>query len=1370
MVTYAADPANGAVGFAHAHWATSINKMLLFLGPGKDNSVRAFDPVTNQWEYLWPNSAGANGPQARDNYVSFYVSKLDELWVWGGSYLEAIPNALRGGRFSIPQKKWVATSADDAGAFSAVIANFGGGFIDSAAAWSAESDIGMIFGGGAGGNPTDNYWIIEPNPPGPQPYKMYEVSGGTRPSPRAQCMNCLVAAGKDFYLFGGFYQEPNNPAWLNRRDLWKFDTTTRTWTQLPAPPDVAYAPVITYDSDRKALVAWVNDHIYVFDLATLSWTEQTPVGLPCIYNQVGLYAPTARAHLFEGGNQCSNGNSPGPEVFGVALGSQPLAAPIANVSSVAATITAAPAVSGNVPLGYLDLVSRDGSAAGWSYDPDVQSQSNDVHIYVDGPAGIGIFLSALTADQPRPDVNNVQGVSGNHGFVFKLPDTLKDGRQHRLYAYGIDKTGDGNSLLIGSPKTFTLGTVSPIVTQIQAPASSQPASTSSSNSNSVPQSGDLDLPVRTWVARPFTTPFAPAAGFDGHGGVGSKHLRFSQNPANGKIYVLGGDYSSDIFSDVQLWTYDIANDKWVRDRDPCGTQGEVMPGGPDEVGWVWDSKRAQFWVLPGFFFLSEGVLGACGGGGSTGASWNVSSPLVLPGYAVYLVVDYKSGARYLEGRDYTVTQNQPGPDQLTLSNVSIPTGGDVRVFWQTPGYALQKIAVMGYNPDTRQWTEHPSTGEEFGPRNAIYDPMTDSIWRSSYDGGRGLYWSQYHLSTNTRDIYFTPYAVDGTYINDASFASEYIAADITGRKLYGVDPINYRLLQFDMDQHTVSIKAPIPEPSPARVAAARARTYTLKDFTMPVFDSVNNVLLYPFVTDLSSDWVPSDPNDFTGSRPRLLIYHPDSDTWETDPMFQPEGREVRANSFFFDPIHNVLLAMGGLSKGGDADGAVTHFFIYRYGAGNGQTPAPVPPPVASVPGALKANFLGVTGDDKVGQINQTTSNGTPDYRISVSGLRGIPRKVTITSDTGGIWEIPFNGANWVIATSYDGSGNGDYWFEQFPSNKFSVAVVYPDGSTDSAEASNQAAPTSPPALQASIDLSPTAITFPLQVIGGIPAQQQLSLLNNGTGSLTISGMNTTGDFALSSNCPSELPAGGKCTITVTFQPLVSGTRTGALTISSNAAGNPHVVTLQGSAEAPLSPDKTPPTVSIRFPNSPLSGTVVGNITATDNVTVVKIDVYKDGTLFGSVGASHYNFPWDTTTEKDGPHTFIAVAYDAANNRTSNLITAHVRNVAPPLISIVAPASGSAITASSVNLIVQVKGTAQIATVQFKLDGFNLGPQLTDGSLSLNWDTTTAAPGNHIISAVVTDAVGNMAVSQNTVVQIIRIPPRVIKRVLSGRRF
>jgi hypothetical protein len=110
----------------------------------------------------------------------------------------------------------------------------------------------------------------------------------------------------------------------------------------------------------------------------------------------------------------------------------------------------------NAPIGYLGGVSADGIADGWSLDPDAASQSNVIHFYIDGQAGQVPLAGQIVANEPRPDVNQVTGYPGNHGFKFPIPAQYRNNQPHRIYAYGIDLTGDQSKLLSDSPKTFTL--------------------------------------------------------------------------------------------------------------------------------------------------------------------------------------------------------------------------------------------------------------------------------------------------------------------------------------------------------------------------------------------------------------------------------------------------------------------------------------------------------------------------------------------------------------------------------------------------------------------------------------------------------------------------------------------------------------------------------------------------------------------------------------------------------------------------------------------------------------------------------------------------------------------------------------------------
>jgi hypothetical protein len=321
LSSYPADPSGNSPAFTRAH-VDKLGRLLVFGsasgGPKNDNSIRAFDG--SKWQYLWPNSYTNGGAQVRHNHGSFYVPSRDEFWIFGGSHLETLPGAFRSGRFGVGTKKWLAVSTTDSGAFDGIIKGGIASLATMATAWSQDADVGMTFGGSQEGNPVDKQFLIEPNPSGPEAYRLLEYTG-SRPPIRTQCMNCMVAVGSDFYLYAGTYQEPGGP-YVNRKDLWKFDSKRRIWTQLPDAPGTSFAPVITYDAKANALVAWAGNKILVYDIATQKWSDQTPVGTGflCVINHVGGYLGSINAHLYEGGNDCATGNSRRPGLIGISLG------------------------------------------------------------------------------------------------------------------------------------------------------------------------------------------------------------------------------------------------------------------------------------------------------------------------------------------------------------------------------------------------------------------------------------------------------------------------------------------------------------------------------------------------------------------------------------------------------------------------------------------------------------------------------------------------------------------------------------------------------------------------------------------------------------------------------------------------------------------------------------------------------------------------------------------------------------------------------------------------------------------------------------------------------------------------------------------
>ncbi|MFD2720857.1 beta strand repeat-containing protein [Hymenobacter monticola] len=96
----------------------------------------------------------------------------------------------------------------------------------------------------------------------------------------------------------------------------------------------------------------------------------------------------------------------------------------------------------------------------------------------------------------------------------------------------------------------------------------------------------------------------------------------------------------------------------------------------------------------------------------------------------------------------------------------------------------------------------------------------------------------------------------------------------------------------------------------------------------------------------------------------------------------------------------------------------------------------------------------------------------------------------------------------------------------------------------------------------------TTYNFGNQTLGTTSAPISFTLANNGTGTLAISGISTTGDFAVSGPVPTTIAAGDTAVVSVTFTPTALNTRTGTLVINSDASnGAAYTVNLTGNGTA-----------------------------------------------------------------------------------------------------------------------------------------------------------------------------------------------------------
>jgi len=109
-------------------------------------------------------------------------------------------------------------------------------------------------------------------------------------------------------------------------------------------------------------------------------------------------------------------------------------------------------------------------------------------------------------------------------------------------------------------------------------------------------------------------------------------------------------------------------------------------------------------------------------------------------------------------------------------------------------------------------------------------------------------------------------------------------------------------------------------------------------------------------------------------------------------------------------------------------------------------------------------------------------------------------------------------------------------------------------------------PTSAPA----VTFTPTSLTFGAQAIGTTSAPQSVTVANTGNAPLFINSAATRGanplDFTqVNDGCSGlTLAAGTSCSVSITFSPTASGTRSGTLIVTDNAPGSPQTVPITGT--------------------------------------------------------------------------------------------------------------------------------------------------------------------------------------------------------------
>ncbi len=280
---------------------------------------------------------------------------------------------------------------------------------------------------------------------------------------------------------------------------------------------------------------------------------------------------------------------------------------------------------------------------------------------------------------------------------------------------------------------------------------------------------------------------------------------------------------------------------------------------------------------------------------------------------------------------------------------------------------------------------------------------------------------------------------------------------------------------------------------------------------------------------------------------------------------------------------------------------------------------------------------------------------------------------------------------------------------------------------------------------------------------------------------TIAGLPASGYFGPLSRAAIETPQGKSIatapaptpTPTPTPAPVVSNIGTGGGGGGAGGGGgNPSSPSTPAPSAPPPSTPAAPPSVpsnpSDTSPPSVPSGLTATAVSATqinlswtastDNVGVVGYKVFQNGMQVTTTTATSYQ---STGLAPSTPYSYVVSAFDAAGNVSAQSLVAGATTLAspdvtPPTISLTNPANNATVS-STITLAADASDNVGVTSVQFTLDGVNLGAPVTASLYQAFWNTLSASIGTHTLGAIAKDAAGNTGTAGNITVTVVRTP-------------
>src|SRR5215469_16070024 len=290
--------------------------------------------------------------------------------------------------------------------------------------------------------------------------------------------------------------------------------------------------------------------------------------------------------------------------------------------------------------------------------------------------------------------------------------------------------------------------------------------------------------------------------------------------------------------------------------------------------------------------------------------------------------------------------------------------------------------------------------------------------------------------------------------------------------------------------------------------------------------------------------------------------------------------------------------------------------------------------------------------------------------------------------------------------------------------------------------------------------SPSTVDFGTVIKGMFSSGVDILVANMGSTDITINSASITGDYAIGNNtCPSPgtLLSSKHCEVGVIFGPTAGGTRTGVLTLTSNAPDSPRNIQLTGIGGVPIV-SLNPTSLNLTSPSVGTAGpakTVKLSNTGADILNITSL------TITGTNAADFSETHDCASTLGAGLSCNVNITYKASTPNTETASLQFVDNAAGsphtvPLTGTISPFGLTIAPGSS--------STANVSAGQMATYGLMIGgPGFGGGNVTLSCSGAPAAATCNVPSS---ESVGSTAVTFQATVNTtarstaIRLLPRI----------